>query len=216
VPVCQNAATYGLRGMRIFSRQSEPPDGWFQIGEVPEQASRRRGSGRVSLNLVQGEQNAERERPGRRGGSVLLARANVPAWVRRCCYALAGVVTVAAVITLVPTTSGGGAGASAVRREQAQAAELSVELRSARHQLQASQGQLRSSQQRLEWSQRDLRSSRRELQSSRSQVRSLRQELQSSQTQARSSRQALAQAQRTVVARSQAAENGRTHASRRR
>jgi chromosome segregation ATPase len=184
VPVCQNAATYGLRGMRIFSRQSEPPDGWFQIGEVPEQASRRRGSGRVSLNLVQGEQNAERERPGRRGGSVLLARANVPA--------------------------------SAVRREQAQAAELSVELRSARHQLQASQGQLRSSQQRLEWSQRDLRSSRRELQSSRSQVRSLRQELQSSQTQARSSRQALAQAQRTVVARSQAAENGRTHASRRR
>jgi hypothetical protein len=187
--VCQYAELYGLRGMRIFSRHVEPPGGWFEIGEVPEQAPRQRGSGRVSLHVVQGEQSAGTGRPARRGGSVLLARANVPAWVRRCCYALDGVLAVAAVVVLVPVASRGGDSTSVLRRERAQVARLGAELR--------------SSQQRLESSQRQLRSSR--------------QQLQLSQSQLRSSRQALAQARHTVlVARSQAAANGRTHASTRR
>jgi hypothetical protein len=41
--------------MRTFSRRAvAPEDGWFQIGEVPQQTPpRRRGQGRVSLSATQ-------------------------------------------------------------------------------------------------------------------------------------------------------------------
>jgi hypothetical protein len=143
----------------------------------------------------------------RRGGSVLLGRANVPGWVRRCCYALAGVVAVAAVVELVPVASRGGDSRPVLRRERAQAARLGAELRSSRQQLRLSQNQLPSSHDQL-------RSSQQRLESSQRQLRSSRQQLQWPQSQARSSRQPSAQARRAVVvARSQAAANGRTHAS---
>jgi len=175
-----------LKGYGHLLAPGRATRGWFQIGEVPEQAPRRRRSGRVLLHVVHGEQSAGKGCPARRGGSVLLARANVPACVRRCCYALAGVLAVATVVELVPVASRGGDSRPVLRRERAQAARLGAELRSSRQQLRLSQNQLRSSH-------NQLRSSR---------------QLQWSQSQARSSWQALAQARRAVVvARSQAAAN---------
>ena len=203
--------------MRIFSRQAEPPGGWFQIGEVPEQGPRRRGSGRVSLHVVQREQSAGTECRARLGGNALLARANVPAWVRRCCYALAAVLVVAALVVLVPVASRGGDSGPVVRRERAQVARLGAELRSSRQQLLSSENQLRSSHNQLRSSHNQLRSSRQRLESSQRELRSVRRQFQLSQGQVRWSRRALARARRAVVvARSQAAVNGRTHASRRR
>lgn len=51
--------------MPTFTRRAAPPEqGWFQIGEVPEQTPpRRRGQGRVSFSATQGEAEVPEPEP---------------------------------------------------------------------------------------------------------------------------------------------------------
>jgi len=152
--------------MRTFSRRAAPPEqGWFQIGEVPQQTPpRRRGHGRVSLSAAQHNPDTARPGPPAPKPKPMLVRANGVAAkaleriierrygaLALCVTALLLVLIVA--VTIVSQRSGsaaaetshpvGGSGASRVlarqhalaHREQAQIAGLESELRASRQQL---------------------------------------------------------------------------------
>ena len=64
--------------MRTFSRRGAPPEqGWFQIGEVPQQTPpRHRGHGRVSLSATQHNPDTARPEPPAPKPTPMLVRAN--------------------------------------------------------------------------------------------------------------------------------------------
>jgi len=64
--------------MRPFSRNAAPPeDGWFRIGEVPQQTPpRRRGQGRISLSSAQHNPDTVSLQPPAPKRSLVLASAN--------------------------------------------------------------------------------------------------------------------------------------------
>lgn len=141
--------------MRIGSRQTQPSEGWFQIGDAPEQLSRpRRGCGRVSL--VADAERDDRESGERFVRKPLLERANTAAeavlsrviGLRHGALALCAAVLVLVALLLASRISAADAGHRAVNpaasaaqlhRDRAQIAQLSTELRSSRQKLQAAQ-----------------------------------------------------------------------------
>jgi len=136
--------------MRFLPRRAGPPeDGWFQIGDMPEPVTPgRRGSGRVSLSVVQHEPEAATDTVTR---VPLADRANATAErvlaliteVRYGALAVCGsaLALVLLVIVIIASPGGGSSSskpsAAALDREQAQVAQLESELRSSRQQLAA-------------------------------------------------------------------------------
>src|SRR5262245_27692467 len=136
--------------MRILPRRAEPPEaGWFQIGDMPESAApRRRGSGRVSLSVVQDEPKAATdtsrlvpivEAADAIAEKVLARIAELRYGALAVCGGALGLLLL--VIVMVASHGGGSSsassGAAAPHREQAQIAHLKSKLRSSRRQLAA-------------------------------------------------------------------------------